>query len=118
MGNITSTEEVTMANIATQLNIINHKLNYCFSKIDKVSARVTEIENYISEYDLEDYNEVFLSDSDNIQNKHESALENNVTNNQPIIAENSSFIFRNNNDFTWDYYEIDQTYLKYIDTNK
>ena len=51
MGNITSTEEVTMSNIVTQLNIINHKLNYCFSKIDKVSARVTEIENYISEYD-------------------------------------------------------------------
>lgn len=113
MGNITSTEEVTMSNIATQLNIINHKLNYCFSKIDKVSERITEIENYVSEYDLEDYNNVFLSES-------EEPIAKNNNNNNDFISnnENSSFIFRNHNDFTWDYYEIDQTYLKYIDTNK
>ena len=113
MGNITSTEEVTMSNIATQLNIINHKLNYCFSKIDKVSERITELENYVSEYELEDYNNVFLSESEDPITLTKNNNNNDISNN-----ENSSLIFRNYNDFTWDYYEIDQTYMKYIDTNK
>ena len=61
---------------------------------------------------IRDYNNVFLSGEESYTNT-KNRNNNNISNN-----ENSSLIFRNHNDFTWDYYEIDQTYMKYIDTNK
>lgn len=109
MGNITSTEEITISSVATQLNTINHKLNYCFSNIDKINTRLSQLENSISDYGLQDYNDLYLSKS--------GCIESNNGNTSSNSEDNSSYIFTNHNDFTWDYYEINKTYLEYVDTN-
>ena len=99
MGNLNSSQEMTMESLCVQLNILNHKMNYCLSQLDTLKYKVKDIENVITEYELEDYNDVFY---DNV-----SPNTNNTNSNSISIS--------NINEYTWDYYEIDNTHINNID---
>ena len=99
MGNLNSSQEITMSHICTQINILNHKISYCLSQIDTLKYQFQDLENNVNAYDSEEYNDVFLSESESPQ--------------EPPPPLNSY-----TNEFTWDYYEIDHTYINDIETTK
>jgi hypothetical protein len=102
MGNLNSSQDITMSNICTQLNILHHKINYCLAQIDTLKYKVQDLETNVNNYDPEDYNDVFPDDSEN-----ENENENESSQEPPPL---NSYI----NEFTWDYYEIDQTTINNI----
>lgn len=102
MGNINSGQEMTMENLYTQLNILNHKMNYCLSQLDTLKCKIKEVEKVITEYELDDYNDVFCDNLSPIS----------ISNSDHI---NDSINISNVNEYTWDYYEIDNTHINNID---
>lgn len=107
IGNINSNQEVTMSHICTQINILNHKISYCLSQIDTLKYQFQALENNVNKYDPEDYNEVFYDNRSisSVNNKSESETDIKSTS------------FAHVNEFTWDYYEFNNAYIKNMETN-
>lgn len=105
MGNLNSSQEMTMENLYTQLNILNHKMNYCLSQLDTLKYKVKDMEKVITDYELEDYNDVFY---DNISPNTNNTNSNNSNSTNSISISNI-------NEYTWDYYEIDNTHINNVD---
>ena len=107
MGNVNSSQEITMSHICTQINILNHKISYCLSQIDTLKYQFQDLENNVNQYDPEDYNEVFYENSPTTTADNKAVSETDI----------HSISF-NINEFTWDYYEIDNTYIQNMETTK